>query len=520
MHRAVVAEFALDREADGIDEAVVVDQHGAVHTVPVFRDSHGRVLCRVPGEPADWSAVTVGGRVLSPSRTFPVTAPWIAADAEGALLRSLDGLPYLWLADTQWFALTDRVSTEEWAQLLRQRQELGYNTLQLVAGLLPETDFATPASQLNGRSAWLPGQDGLELDPAWWDAADERIATAAELGFVAAVVGAWSYYLRDLGAEALRRHWHQVVARWAAFPTVWCVAGEMGLMHYEELGQPDANQVARDIQAEWAPVAAHLREIDPWSRPTTAHPCPAFGDHTSLDVIDPQLVDLVWMQTGHAGTNSVVPSLDALARARSLSRKPVLNSEVCYEGIAGGSEAMLQRFLFWSHLLSGAAGHTYGAQGVWAFHDGMDSPGAMWGDVPWPVAAALPGAAQLGHGAKLLRELGWAGSRPAQHRVVPGADLDNPYRLWAGEVGDAVVVYAPAATLRPAGIGISTELTQVEVSGFVDVDSCRLRVVNPRTGRTVRDERVPVVDGTVTLPDGSRKTALPTLEDWVVVIAP
>ena len=44
---------------------------------------------------------------------------------------------------------------------------------------------------------------------------------------------------------------------------------------------------------------------------------------------------------------------------------PVLIGEVCYEGIQEASRQEVQRFMFWSALLSGTAGHTYGANGIW-----------------------------------------------------------------------------------------------------------------------------------------------------------
>ena len=45
--------------------------------------------------------------------------------------------------------------------------------------------------------------------------------------------------------------------------------------------------------------------------------------------------------------------------------RPVLCGEVSYEGHMQTNFQDVQRHMFWSFMLSGAAGHTYGAAGVW-----------------------------------------------------------------------------------------------------------------------------------------------------------
>ena len=73
------------------------------------------------------------------------------------------------------------------------------------------------------------------------------------------------------------------------------------------------------------------------------------------------------LQTGHSSHASLRPSVDQVNEANAQQpRMPVVNSEVCYEGIMGASWQDIQRFLFWTSMLSGSAGHTYGAQGMWA----------------------------------------------------------------------------------------------------------------------------------------------------------
>jgi len=66
---------------------------------------------------------------------------------------------------------------------------------------------------------------------------------------------------------------------------------------------------------------------------------------------------------------------------------PVLVGEVCYEGIMEANREEIQRPLFWGCMLSGAAGHTYGANGIWQVNikekpSGPSPHGISWGALP------------------------------------------------------------------------------------------------------------------------------------------
>src|SRR5690606_15210852 len=109
-----------------------------------------------------------------------------------------------------------------------------------------------PLGNLAGVWPWTEGY--ADVEPRWWDAADARIATIIRSGLVPTIVGAWSYYLLELGPERMERHWREIIARWSALPVVWCVAGEAGLMKYEDIataGKAGATALAR----QWREVA-------------------------------------------------------------------------------------------------------------------------------------------------------------------------------------------------------------------------------------------------------------------------
>jgi hypothetical protein len=493
---------------------------GAAVEVPAFVGADGRLRARVRNTGAGRYGFAFAGATVDVEAPAPPPGrrDLTVRPGEPFLRDEATGTPFLWVADTWWYAFSDRASGDGFADLLERRRRQGYTAVQLVAGLYPETTGFTEQAATDGVWSWTT--DYGHPDPRWWDTAEQRLAAIVAAGIVPAVVGAWSYYLLDLGDDRMRRHWREVVARWSALPVVWCVAGEVGLPHYDELFADDLADRVDDLLTRWAAVGAEVRKLDPYRRPITYHPCPAFEHHTSLDAMGGRAdVDFVWMQTGHADRGSVAPSLRALARARRADPPvPVVNSEVCYEGIAAGSPATLQRMLFWSHVLSGAAGHTYGAQGMWAFAAGRpDDPGYVWGAVDWPTAALLPGGEQTGRAGRLLEDLRWWEYRPLPGGVEPAADLDRPFLPYCAGTADERVVYVPANSLRDPSIGISLELKRLSLRQLT-AGRWTVAVVNPRTGDTHATLPADVgAAGGWDLPALHFATALPTFEDWLLI---
>ena len=114
------------------------------------------------------------------------------------------------------------------------------------------------------------------------------------------------------------------------------------------------------------------------------------------------------LQTGHGdarGPFADHPPLRASLAARPAM--PVVNGEVCYEALLGKITADVPRLMFWTSILSGAAGHTYGANGIWQLNRrdqpyGKSPHGGTYGPIPWDEAMRLPGSRQLGLAKKFL----------------------------------------------------------------------------------------------------------------------
>ena len=102
----------------------------------------------------------------------------------------------------------------------------GFSVVQLVAGLVPEFGLFSPTMASEGGQPWLDHGRGT-INPAFYDVPDYKIDHLVASGLLPCIVGGWGSWARILGREKVLRHWRYVVARYAAYPVVWCLAGEV-----------------------------------------------------------------------------------------------------------------------------------------------------------------------------------------------------------------------------------------------------------------------------------------------------
>ena len=108
---------------------------------------------------------------------------------------------------------------------------------------------------------------------------------------------------------------------------------------------------------------------------------------------------------------------------------PVVNGEVCYEALLGKITADIPRLMFWACMLSGAAGHTYGANGIWQLNRrdapyGKSPHGGTYGPIPWDDAMRLPGSGQLGLAKRFLERVSLASLRASSGMGLVGLGRD------------------------------------------------------------------------------------------------
>ena len=427
-------------------------------------------------------------------------------------LEHADGTPFLWMGDTWWMGLVKRFDWPDGVRsLVADRVAKGFNLIQIVAGPLPDFDAedATWHPQQANEAGWPWEKDWTRINPRFYDLADLRIAYLVENGLVPCIVGMWGFYLPLMGVRKAKQHWRNLVARYGAYPVIWCAAGEVKMPTYSRHRIPGAWESEGAALAEgWTEVTRCIRECDPYHNPITAHPtCPS--DSREM-LLDETLLDIDMLQTGHSGHYSLRPSAELVnAAVARHPRMPVVNGEACYEGSMGGSWQEVQRFLFWTSMTSGAAGHTYGAQGIWAMSS-RDEPFAgstmSWGDTFWQDAMHLPGSAHVGLGRRFFERYPWWLFEP---RLEPEVEKLGRISAFAtGIPGTVAIFYLPASCTEPALAGVKGARVSIE-PGVTYIAS----FFNPRTGAEIEIGLVKSdADGKWPVP------RMPSMEDWILVL--
>lgn len=353
-----------------------------------------------------------------------------------------DGTPFFWLGDTWWMGLCKRLRWPDgFETLTADRVQKGFTVVQMVAGLYPDMPPFDPRGANEAGFPWEP--DFSRINPAYFDMADVRIQHLADSGLACCVVGFWGYFIPLMGLAKVKQHWRYLIARWSAYPVFWCLAGEGTMPYYLSKAPKQDAELQKHVLTE---LATYVRSTDPHRHPITIHP----SSSARLCVDDPSVLDFDMLQTGHSSWRSVPNTIETVQRSLAATPKmPVLIGEVCYEGIMESSRQEIQRFMFWSAILSGTGGHTYGANGIWQVNTrekpyGLSPHGHSWGGPPWEVAAQLPGSGQLGIGKSLLKRYSWWKLEPRPDLVEPHWTQENYWQPFAAQIpGEAVIAFTP-----------------------------------------------------------------------------
>jgi hypothetical protein len=165
--------------------------------------------------------------------------------------------------------------------------------------------------------------------------------------------------------------------------------------------------------------------------------------------------------------------------------------------------------MFWVGLmLNGAAGGTYGANGIWQVNR-RDTPygpsphGRSWGSTPWDEAMNRPSSAQVGMAKRFFARYPW-------QRLEPKPEMVG----WADD-------QSPKSDIRPLALGVGIDLRIVYVP--------RPRPVAVRQLAPMADYRVslfdPITAGQSALGkahtngEGAWQSPVPERkQDWVLVL--
>jgi len=389
-----------------------------------------------------------------------------------------DSTPFLWLGDTWWKGLCQRLTWDGFQQLTADRRAKGFNVVQIVCGVYPDEPVFQPSWENEAGKPYLT-QTFTVVNPAYFDYADRRIQCLVNAGIVPAIVGSWGRGDCDgmamAGIDGMKRHWRNLVARYGAYPTIWIIGGESG-------------------GANWTEVAQYVQTIDPFHRPSTMHP----GAEARTAVTDETVISFDMLQTGHGGWSAATGAIPKLQTAYARTPPmPAIIGEFCYEGHMQTGFEDQQRYVFWGSLLNGAPGLTYGAAGIWhASVEGNPGIANVYDWTTWSEGMNYPGSTQLRLGKRLLEQYSWSQFEPHPEWTSAG--------FAAGVPTGVRFIYIPnRGVYNWSGITVNNLLPGVPYAAFF---------FDPVSGTRF--------DLGIVTPSGSSWNTpnMPSPQDWVLVM--
>jgi hypothetical protein len=346
------------------------------------------------------------------------TLPRLHISDNGRMFVKDDGSGFFYLGDTEWglFHLT----REDVDVYLKDRAAKKFTVIQAVAAFWG--GLGTPNAY--GQTVFV-NNDPAHPNEAYFQHVDYVVDKAASLGLYVAIVPIWSKeyvqqdpsVLRNLGADqsiitAIRAQSPSVVdkasaasygkflgARYKDKPVIWILGGDW---------------FADGVEDIWRSMAAGLAEGDGGNHLKTYHPKSPRSSSQWFQADD--WLNFNMIQSGHTTMNR---NYDIVAADyQKTPTKPVVDGEGGYEGIVdamvSGGKIQPQdvRRIAYCAVFAGAAGYTYGANGLFGATDRAPArPAATQPAAPWQQALQLPAGAQMQHLRALIE------SRPMLLRI-------------------------------------------------------------------------------------------------------
>lgn len=351
-----------------------------------------------------------------------------------------DGTPFLYVADTAW-------------KMSSLASGLGHdnNNKNFYVWADDRTKKKFTVAQIAGFWDDTANEGGYPFVDRNWDAinpnhfthTDTRLRYIWDRGFAVAMNLTW-ITLTNMNDQQAMRIARYLYARYGAFNIIWGVSGEFN--HDKASSYWSENNYAR-IRTVGNSVKA-LNDIA-YRHPVSIHPAAgpwipqgAYSSHYLMH--DEPWLDHNWLQT--YSLTERIPS-EVRAAYNASPAKPVISAEPCYENSARLPyeelcTPYLVRWQAWTALLSGAAGHVYGSEGVFFMTDAN--------------AIKDPGSSEMSQLVDFMGRIDWwrldptidcvttNGSAPSNSPDVATRLQTRLHPRCAGQVGALYAVYIPA----------------------------------------------------------------------------
>lgn len=297
------------------------------------------------------------------------------------------------LADTWWYALTSRLTDENFKRLADLRSSQAFSAVQIVVGIPPETTPNDPNAASPYGPAWYANGN---FNKKYLNYARERIIYLNQRGLTAIVYGAWGPQVNWLGLDRMIEWWKEVITTTGDLQVIYCLTGESNLncgfydcssplfslvlnsKNTRKIEQFIIQTLNRILNVQigkknriraWSKVLENIAQMT--NRPILIHP--TIFELGFECVINQHLLAANTTQTGHIEESR--PYLHRLPLAHQANKDPIgrefINLEPWYEGILDKFFVEDQLYAFWTSILAGSIGFCYGAQGIWNAGDGI-----------------------------------------------------------------------------------------------------------------------------------------------------
>lgn len=357
-----------------------------------------------------------------------------------------EGKPLFLLGDTIWTAFSN-IAIEEWKEYLDYRSTQGFNMLQI--NILTQWDAGKSDLNIYPFEMDSDGRfDFSKINEEYFKRAQDMLAIAVDKGFVPALVVLWGNYVKDtwmsdnnpiniIPLELVKPYVEYAVKAFSKFKPIYMVSGD--------------TDFRTETTTEYYMTAVNtIRELDPEAL-FTAHIC---GGVTSVPeaMTKDGAMDFYAYQSSHNIESQDFAYTLAEAFYQAPVKKPVINSEPCYEshsfgGKYGRYDEFQVRRAIWQSLLSGAqAGVTYGAHGVWGWYtEGKEFYNLSYGGRPfnWRTALRLKGAWDASYAKWVFENYGLFDIEPKQNLILNDT---KEIRMSMSKDSEKIVVYVPYTT--------------------------------------------------------------------------
>ncbi len=354
-----------------------------------------------------------------------------------------NGDPFFWAACTAWSGAL-KSTQPEWEYYLQDRATHHFSVIQFVATQWRGCDMDSCLQVA------YTGNKHIQINPAFFQRMDEKIAQINAHGLVAAPVLLWALpYGKgrslspgvQLSQEDAIRLARYMVARYGGHHVIWILGGD-GL--YTTIHESRWKNIGKGVFGEAVGVS-HVVAMHSMGKSW-------IGDTYAEE----GWLDIVGYQSGHHADRSTFEFITkgpAASQWQKLPPSVYINMEPCYEEINHQIYAdAVRRASYRSLLATPLAGISYGANGIWPWirpgekimnHGSLaDRPPTYWKD-----SLALPGSRQVSYLAAFIRQLPWASLRPDQSLLSEQAADEAPesfISIVRSEDYHLLVAYVPA----------------------------------------------------------------------------